>query len=501
MPAVARVLAVGLCCIAVEAFGSPQSEALVRRGLGELEAQRYRDAIHWFGEAVKADPKDLHAVFLQGVALNRLGNYREAYLLIRGVENQGAKHSEMDFEAGWALMGMGRARACVERLERFEKATPGRGQSAEFLGRCHLQLREFDRAESRLRQAIEREPKLKPSVDLQLARLAQARNRPEAAREHLTDAAAANSPTGRALRNILGLPQPVFQPEKPLQLGASVSIGRNTNVIGLGNTIPLPTDISRKDASFWRGNLGAAYTRMLAAETSATLGYALLLDRYDGIAESNVNDHFLYADLFSVLRGRIGASLRLSHEYTELGSERFRDQSALRPALSYRFSESSVSEAAYSYSSADYHFATAPVFDRDGHAKDLSLSHQFRIPRSPWSGSLGLTHTRNRSAGGDFAFDADTVSGSARYDFTPRIAASLGLSAARYDFLNPNSLAGSGFSFTRQDEQLNLSAQLSGPLAPQLRWFLEAQHLKNDSNIAFFEFKQSILSAGITAAF
>ena len=107
----ARVLVIGLSCIALEAMASPESEALVRRGLAEFEAQRYRDAIHWFGEAVKADPKDLHAVFLQSASLNRMGSYREAYLLLRGVESQGAKHPEMDFEAGWALMGMGRARA------------------------------------------------------------------------------------------------------------------------------------------------------------------------------------------------------------------------------------------------------------------------------------------------------------------------------------------------------------------------------------------------------
>lgn len=487
MSAVARVLAVGLCCIAVQALASPQSEALVRRGLAQLEAQRYRDAIHWFGEAVKADPKDLHAVFLQGVALNRLGNYREAYLLIRGVENQGAKHPEMDFEAGWALMGMGRARACVERLERFESATPGRGQTSEFLGRCYLRLGERERAEEHFRQAVERDPRLRAGVDFRLGRI--------------TDAAASNTPTGRALRNILGLPEPVFQPDKPLQLGASLSIGRNSNVIGLGNTIPLPGDISRKDASFWRGSFGAQYTRALPAGTSATLGYALLVDRYDGIAEANVNDHFLYADLFRVFRERVGASLRVSHEYTELGGERFRDQSALRPALSYRFGEHSVSEAALSYAAADYHFASAPAFDRDGHAKDLSLTHQFRVPRSPWGGSLGFTHTRNRAAGSDFAFDADALSASARYDYSARIAASLGVTAARYDFANPNSLAGSGFSFARRDDQLVLSFQLSGPLAPQLRWFAQAQRLENDSNIAFFEFKQSIVSAGINASF
>lgn len=496
-----RLTGLFLLCLAAPAPASPESDALVRRGIAEFEMQRYRDAIHFFGEAVKADPKDLHAVFLQGVALNRLGNYREAYLILLGVERSGGKHPEMDFEAGWALMGIGRARACIDRLERFEKSHPGRGQTAEFLGRCHLRLREFDRAEARLRQAVERDPRLKASVDLSLARLEQARGRPEAARERLREAASADAPTGRALRAILGLPEPVFQPEQPLRLSVLLAAGHNDNVIGLGSTIPLPTDITRKGASFLRANLGVSYTRAFAAQTSGTIGYTLLLDRYDGLSAANVRDHFLYGDLFRVFLQRIGASLRLSHQRTELGGSRFRDQTALRPALSYRFTDNSVTEAAYSYSAADYHFATAPVFNRDGHAKDFSVTHQFRVPRSPWSGAVGATHVRNRAQGGDFSFDTTALSGSLRYDFTERVSGALGLSYARSGFRNPNSLAGTGFSFARKDDQVALSAQLAGPLAERLRWFVQAQHLRNDSNIPFFEFRQNAVSAGIAADF
>jgi tetratricopeptide (TPR) repeat protein len=501
----ASALAVLLWFASTHAGASPESERLVRRGLMEFEAQRYRDAIYFFGEAVKADPKDLHAVFLQGAALNRLGNYREAYLLIRGVENQGAKHPEMDFEAGWALMGMGRARACVERLERFEKTSPGRGQTAEFLGRCYLQLGELEQAEKYLRLAIEREPRLKPSIDLSLARLERARNRPDAAHERLQAAAAANSPTGRALREILGLPEPVFQPERPLRLGASLAIGHNDNVIGLGNTIPLPADITRKDANFLRAAANAAYTRALTTATSASVGYAGLLDRYDDLAAANLNDHFFYADLLHVLPRRIGISLRLSHQYTEVSGDEFRDQSTLRPALSYRFTENSVTELAYAYAVADYHFPVAfDQFDRDGHVKGFSLVHQFRVPRSPWSGAFGVTHTRNRTRGSDFSFDANGASASASYAFTREVSAGVGVAYTRSKYLNPNSLSIStpfDEPFAREDEAIGLSAQLAGPLAFGLRWFAQAQHLTNDSNIPFFHFRQNVVSAGIAASY
>ncbi len=496
-----KLLAIALCGLATAAAASPESEALVRRGLAEFEAQRYRDAIHFFGEAVKADPKDLHAVFLQGATLNRLGNYREAYLLIRGVENQGGKHREIDFEAGWALMGMGRARACVDRLERFEQANPGRGQTSEFLGRCYLQLGELDRAETQFKLAVERDARLKPGIELSLARLEQARKRPDAARAHLEAASAANAPTGRALRDILGLPEPAFQPEKPLALAASLFAGRNDNVIGLGSTIPVPADITGKGALFLRANLQGAYTYVLPTRTSATLGYAGLFDRYRDLSAADLNDHFLYADLFHVVRERIGASLRVSHQYTELAGNDFRDQSTLRPALIYRLAENSVTELAWSYAFADYHAPTSGVFDRDGNAKSLALTHSWRLPRTPWSGGFGITHTRNRADGGDFSFNVNAVSASLAYELAPRITASLGISIGVHDYLNPNSLAGTGFSFARDDRQATVSAQLAGPLARGLRWFAQAQHLRSSSNIPFYDFKQNVVSAGIGASF
>ena len=499
MSSFARGLALALACISTPSAASPESDALVRRGLMEFEAQRFRDAIHFFGEAVRADPKDLRAVFLQGASLNRLGNYREAYLLVSGVERQGGRHPEMDFEAGWALMGIGRSRACIDRLERFDKAYPGRGQTSEFLGRCYLQLREYERAESHFNEAVKREPKLKPSVDLSMARLEQARNRPDAARDRLQAAADANAPTGRALRNVFALPEPVHQPEKPLQLSAAFSVGHNDNVIGLGSTIPLPSDITRQSANFLRAQIAGAYTRAFTASTSATAGYALLLDRYRGLGIADLNDHFFYADVISTFARGIGGSLRVSHEITDLHGDRFREQNALRPAVSYRFTEDSVTELALQHSWANYHSPTAPTLDRDGFANALSLTHLFRVPRSGWSGTGTATYLRNHSRGGDFRFTGLGADGALRYTFTTGVSMLVGYGYTNYDYTELNSLA--GFGLRRQDDQHLARLEVGGPLRRGLRWFVQGQRLSNESNIPFFDFVQNVVSTGLAANF
>ncbi len=478
---------------------SPESEALTQKGLIDLDAGRYRAAIESFNAAVKADATDLRPTFFQAVVLNRLGAHREAYLLLRALEAQGFRHPEIDFEAGWSLMGMRRARACIDRLERFEKATPGRGQTSEFSGRCHLMLGALDKAEAAFRQAVERDPRLASTVDLSMSALEQARGNAAAAQERLKAAAAADAPVGRALREVLRLPSPPRAALRPLRASVSFAVGHNDNVIGLGNTIPLPADISRQDAHFVRVNVGASYTQPLGERTTGTLGSALLLDRYDGLSAANLNDIFLYGDLNHRIDERMGASFRASYEITALGGRRFRNQIGLRPALNYRFTERSITELAFDYASADYRAPTPIVFDRDGDSAAISATHLFQVPNTRFSGALSASVGRNRAHGNDFTYDSRGATASVRYDFTEKISVTLGVGYTRYDYANPNSLT--GFVFARDDEQTLVTALLVGPLTEHVRWFVQAHAVDNDSNIAFFDYRQNAISAGVAADF
>jgi tetratricopeptide (TPR) repeat protein len=494
-------LALVLVCATTLASASPESDALKQQGLRALAEGRFAEAGAQFAAAMKADPRDAEAAYLHGAAANRQGQFPAAMDSLRKAEGAGFRDAELDFELGWAHMGQGQAQPCIERLERFEAARPGRGQASEFLGRCYLALRQFDQAESRLNQALARDPRLAPTVNLALASVEQGRGRSAAARARMESAFTADAPTGRALRDLAGPPEPVVQPDQPLRLSLSFSAGHNSNVIGLGNTMPLPADIQRKGSMFTRLSAGASYTHQVEPQTSLTLGYAFLSDRYEDIPGANLLDHFVYADLFTQVTARAAFSLRVSSEFTTLGGSRFRDSLGFRPAFSYRFGEHSVTEFAYSIADNDYRANVAPAFSRDGESQAWSVAHSFRIPGTNWSGAAGATYGRNRTEGGDFVSDSLGASGTLRYAFPNRIVGALGVGVSRDDYGNPNSLAGAGFAFARKDEQSNISAQLAGPFNRNLRWFLQAQSLRNTSNIAFYQYKQTTVTGGLAFDF
>lgn len=448
-----------------------------------------------------AAAQDAQTDFLDGAQANRQGRFAQAEALLLRAQALGHRDPELDFELGWAAMGRGQWAHCIERLERFERAVPGRGQTSEFLGRCHLGQRRPEQAEARLREALRRDPRLAPTVNLSLASIEQARGDAGGARARLEAVAAAEAPTGRALRELAGPADPVVQPDRPLRLSASLSAGYNDNVIGLGNTMPLPTDISRKGAWFVRLSGGGAYTHQLTARTAATAGYALLLDRYDGLAAANLDDHFVYGDLVHQASPRLAYSLRLSGELTYLSGRHFRDAYSVRPAVSYRFTGDSVSELSLTHTESDYKTPVAPAFSRDGDSQVLGAVHSFRLPAKNWSGAVGATLGRVRTRGADFSADTLGASGTLRHVFPNRMFAAAGLGYSRDDYRNPNSLAGAGFAFAREDRQTVASLQVGGPLRPGLRWYAQAQALRNDSNIAFYDYTQRSVSAGVAADF
>ncbi|MCF8149102.1 MAG: tetratricopeptide repeat protein, partial [Sulfuritalea sp.] len=486
------------------AEASPATALLKREGRRALEMNLYMEAIEKFREATLADPTDRDAAFLLGATFNRAGDFAGAYVRLKALEETSYRNREMDFELGWSLLGMGRAGACIPRLKRYEASVPDRAIVSELLGRCHLMLREYEKAEAKLREAVVRDPGSRTRVDFYLAQVQAGRGDRQAANATVDAIMRSDSDIGRALRDgqaglaaLESLAQPA---ETGLRMAASAAIGYNDNVIGLGNTIPLPTDITRKGSMFFRGSFGASYDHQFDLGTRGSVGYGGLIDRYDEIKAANLEDHFFHADLAHRVHERVALSLRASLQVTYLSGNHFRDQPALRTAAAYRWNDSAVTELSYTFARPDYAVpGVAPQFERDGSVHALSVNHLIQSAGSPWLGSVGYTRSENRTQGADFHSSGDSISGALRYTFGKRTHLTLTAYLGHDRYANPNSL--SGFAFARSDKPLAVSVQYTAPLSEKLRYFLQFQSSRSHSNIAFFDYRQQAVIAGIDVDF
>ncbi|MBI2999667.1 MAG: tetratricopeptide repeat protein [Deltaproteobacteria bacterium] len=175
------------------------------RRLDPANAQKVDEALKKSSAALKADPKNSQALLTQGSALNRLGRHGQALSSLAQAAKLGSTHPALAFETGWSLLRLGMYREAIAQLEKYEKMQPGLGQTSEFIGRSHLYMNELDKADAKLKEAIQRDPRLKPTTLFHLAVLETLRKNPQAGSNHIGTLLkeAPNSPTAQVFKNAL----------------------------------------------------------------------------------------------------------------------------------------------------------------------------------------------------------------------------------------------------------------------------------------------------------
>lgn len=494
------ILALGIGPFSTTIYASEKSQRLVAQGVQLLQQSNHRAALDKFTAAEKEDRTDADAPFFSGVTSNRVGDFESAVLNLRLAQSRGSKNKDLDFELGWAYLGLGSWQHALNTLNRYEKAHPGRGKTSEFRGRALIQLGEFEHAETALNEAVNRDPKLEPTVRIYLASLAALLGKNELAMTHLYQLDQ-QSPKFREQMGIPALPPRPLTATKPWQVNMSFSIGENDNAIALGNSIPLPTDVSHESDQYARLTLDASYDWELNNRDNLTVGYALLLDEYDEVSTADTVDHYFWLDFRRQLRRDIFGSLVLSDEYTRLDGHRFSNTWAVRPALFWTHHDWASLEVAFAYSHHSYFTSTPAVQNRDGSAKTISITEYFSPPGTKLQVRAGVYSTWNNRDGGDFDYDSNGLTLAVSHPLDYGITGELAFSRHNDDYDNANSLAGGGFAFSRDDHVSSWTARLSKPISKVLSVFGQFEDNENDSNIAFYDYDQRIISIGVTARF
>ena len=483
------------------------------QGYADLQAGRYAEATRRFQAAAQAEPQNSTAAFFAGISLNRLGNHRAALEHLARITPGETAPPELAFERGWALLGTEQWDKAIAALETYEKTSPGRGQTSEFLGRAYFGLKQWEQAETLLREAIKRDERLGASATYYLAQIAERRGQKQQAGELWAALARdfPNSPLSRAARggigSITGGLDDVTGGMAPETTGASYEFlvsaggGYNSNVIALGDGIPLPTDISRRSSSQVNFALGAAYKKAPITGGGAwRLGYDFVADTYPSVQGANLQAHLLSFDYGAPLSKRLKnwtGGLRLADQLTFIGGSRFSNQIMLRPALAYRHDDQAATELAYGLTLASYAFATPAVQDRDGTNHVLGLTHFRRHKR--WQWRAGVFHVFNQAQGADFDFDADGLLLGGSHPLGKQTMMNFVLSHTRERYDNPNSA--NGFTARRRDNRSALVLQLTHSLNDKASLYAQYGFNRAGSNIAAFDYDQHIVSGGINYRF
>ena len=501
------LLAIGLlaCGVNAEALASDGSARLIREGLAHLKAGRNRQAVISFEFATRGDPADAEAHFFLGMGQNRLGNASEALVWVRRARVMGYTHPNMDLEEGIGLIGVNGYEAALEPLTRYRKRNPDNGLVRELLGRAYLGLARYDEAQAQLEAAVRLDPALTESSSFLLGLVARGQGQAVSLRPRLEALLkrSPDSPPARALQSELDRDAERHHPDqKPWRITASAGGGYNDNVIGLGEGVVLPADISDEGSAFSRFTFNGDYEWRLENNDTVMAAYAFRADLYTKIDNADLLDHNVAVTYRRRFARDVSGSLQVSDQYTFLDGDGFRNQASLRPSAAYRLADWATAEISYGFAVGEYSVDTTEAQDRDSRTHTVAASAFLEWPDTDLQARVTAFRVENNANGRDFDFNSTGVSLAVNHPLVWGISGELTYTRSldRYD--NPNSLSGlGGFEFRRDDDVDRFGVALRWPVLDEARLYARYGYTRNDSNIRFFDYDQQVGSAGVVVEF
>jgi Flp pilus assembly protein TadD len=133
--------------------GGASYEISFSRGIVEMNAGRYREALESFGRASAARPGDIEARYHIALCCRRVGRSSEAAEILRRILEDNPEYEPARVERGAALLEAGRYREAAGALEEAIRRNPGNAKAEYYLGEACGLLGERERSLEHLARA------------------------------------------------------------------------------------------------------------------------------------------------------------------------------------------------------------------------------------------------------------------------------------------------------------------------------------------------------------
>lgn len=471
------------------------------KGMKEFREENYEEALNYFVEARKEDPRSSIAAYFLGLNYKVMENYRDAVPHLRDAVTLVPHVKEALIELIDALYqtdGLEEANKWIEVGEK-EGIQPARLQFLKGLvlakqGKNMDAIKAFEKAK-------ELDKGLTQAVEFQIASAYMKEGKYKDARDRFKFVTTVDptSDLGTYARDYEKLLSEKLERERPFRINVSVGYKYDTNVTTKPSSGPVADIVSGKDDSALNTNLRASYTAPFSFRTPYLLSfhYAFNMDRYLHLREFN-----MLTQSITVLPGynfsKASISLPMTLFYSWIASEkRYMYNGSITPTGKFMINDNNFAELSAGYLKKNYlndSFTIAPTGAeiRDGYDYILGAGWTF-FSEEHGMVSGKYTWTKEHTKGNNWSYEENKFNLSILYPFKKMFKLQLSGEAAFNNYQNVHTV----FDMKRKDEVYTGQAALIIEVNKYFDLIGQFSYIRNRSNIEAFDYRRKIYTFNV----
>ncbi|MCB1741217.1 MAG: DUF2860 family protein, partial [Gammaproteobacteria bacterium] len=310
-------------------------------------------------------------------------------------------------------------------------------------------------------------------------------------------------PVGNYLeRSIAQLPR-----QESVVTGAvfSLGLGENSSAITILGDERVGAPNGSDADHFLRAGL-SGYAGVRSGPWAIVASGAAQTDRYFNATNINQVDLHGSLQIDRLITERFSVGATFSDRHTMIDDEGYLNQFTLGPQIGFRISEQAALGLDYRYRIDSYSETPGLArLNRDAKVHLLTPKLDLRFEEGDVRIQIATTYSRTDARGADFDNDGLGLSLLASKDFGAAVRARVFLSAEEKRFFNPSVLSTQGAH--RRDRSYYFQAYVQGALdgdldgAEGLSVFAQFDRSVRASNVDFYDYEQSVFSAGVLYEF
>lgn len=441
-------------------------------GLTHREMHNYSDAVKFFKETLRLDPRAVDVKFLLADALFGIANYEEALGVIEAAINDGVRPAHSNYLKGLILLRLKRNTEAIEAFKKAKELDPLLTQQADFqIAAVYIQERKFKKAQETFRGLIT----IDPTADWALF-----------AKDYL-DALAKMPP--------------------PYRLNVGFGIQYDDNVLASPLDERL-VDIARQEDWKKLYSLFGEYTFFQKGPWNMKASYSLNIAQHNKrnyprrvgigtIFSQDTISHTLSL-MPSYNTERAVSSLLLSYNYLEIDYTKYKEAFTVNPSHTFIISGNHLGQVSLKYRNDEIDRewsltkfgppGPAPAEDRDADYFSAGLGYFYSFLEGEGLFNIKLEGSINDADGRNWKYNGHKVSAGLLYPFiNNRLKASIFGESYHQDFSEMHTLHRKERRDDTYTAQIALTYEIMNPLYATVAY----AHTKNDSNIGVYEYKRN----------